>query len=127
MIPDEVIRYSLGHYGPLIRDIEPAVMDRILETPRAKEFEGWIRPQPSLGEIRSKFTAGISDEELLMRFMTSDEEVDAMLAAGPIRTQSRRTENEIVRIIQDIARGASEVTSLSIAQPGWSMNACKDH
>lgn len=117
----------MGHYGPLIRDVDPTVMDKILDSARAKEFQAWVRPQPSLGEIRAQFTPGISDEELLMRFMTSDEEVDAMLAAGPIRTDPRRSENEIVRTIQDLARGASEVTSLSIAQPGWSLNACKNH
>lgn len=127
LIPDEVIRYAMGHYGPLIRDVDPAVMDKILDSPRARQFQGWVRPQPTLGEIRSKFTPGISDEELLMRFMTSDEEVDAMLAAGPIRTEPRRSENEIVRTIQDIARGASNVTSLSIAQSGWSLDACRNH
>lgn len=127
LIPDEVIRYAMGHYGPLIRSVDPAVMDKILDSPRARQFQGWVRPQPTLDEIRSKFTPGISDEELLMRFMTSDEEVDAMLAAGPIRTDPRRSENEIVRTIQDIARGASNVTSLSIAQPGWALNACKNH
>lgn len=127
MVPDEVIRYAMGHYGPLIREVDPTVLDKILGSPRAKEFQNWVRPQPTLAEIRSNFTAGISDEDLLMRFMTSNEEVDAMLAAGPVRTDPRRSENEVVQAIRDIARGSSGLTSLSIAHQGWSLNACKNH
>jgi len=34
---------------------------------------------------------------------------------------------EIVQAIRDIARGSSSITSLSIAQPGWTLDACKNH
>lgn len=38
VVPDEVIQYAAGFYGEPVAPIEPAVLDRILSTPRAKEI-----------------------------------------------------------------------------------------
>ncbi|MBA3743572.1 hypothetical protein [Sporichthya sp.] len=122
MVPDEVIHYTLGHYGPLPKDVDPAVKDRILSSPRAAEIARWVRPDPTLAEIRSKFAAGISDEELLLRFMCSDEEVDAMQAKGPIRTDPRRSANHIVRELADLIAEKRQVTSLAVTTPGFSLS-----
>ncbi len=117
IVPDEVIHYALGHYGPLPKAVDPDVADRILSSPRAQEIRRWERPTPSLAEIRKRFPAGISDEELLLRFMTSDEEVDRMLAKGPIRTDPRRSANEIVNYITDLVREPCPMTSLAVTTP----------
>ncbi|MGH3952375.1 MAG: carboxyltransferase, partial [Pseudonocardiaceae bacterium] len=117
IVPDEVIHYALGHYGPLPKAVDPDVADRILSSPRAREIRRWERPTPSLAEIRKRFPAGISDEELLLRFMTSDEEVDRMLAKGPIRTDPRRSANEIVNYITDLVREPCPMTSLAVTTP----------
>jgi oxaloacetate decarboxylase alpha subunit len=121
LVPDEVIHYTLGHYGPLVKDVDPDVKDRILSAPRAAELMNWERPQPSLAELRSRFPRGISDEEFLLRYLTSDEEVDAMLAAGPIRTDPRRSANEIVNHVADLVAEAGNLTSLSITEPDLRM------
>lgn len=125
IVPDEVIHYTLGHYGPLPKPVDPDVADRILSSPRADEIREWERPQPTLKEIRQRFPAGISDEELLLRFMTSDEEVDAMLVKGPIRTDPRRSANEIVRYVQDLVREPCTMTSLAISTPQISVKLRK--
>jgi oxaloacetate decarboxylase alpha subunit len=114
LVPDEVLHYSLGHYGPVPSPIEPNILDRILAAPKAKEYQRWERPQPSLAEIRKRFPAGTSDEELLLRFMTSDEEVDAMIAAGPIRTDPRTRADRIVSHIEDLVAESRTLTSLSV-------------
>lgn len=121
IVPDEVIHYVLGHYGPVPAAINPDVLDRILSTPRASALEQWTRPAPTLAEIRSRFAAGISDEELLLRFMTSNEEVDRMLAAGPIRTDPRQSANRIVRHITELIseRRQSRPTSLQVHTPDF--------
>lgn len=121
VVPDEVIHYTLGHYGPLPRPVDPDVADRILSSPRAAEIRKWERPDPSLSEIRSRFAAGLSDEELLLRFMCSDEEVDAMLAKGPIRTDPRRSANEVVRHITDLIAEKPRVTSMSVSTPAFAL------
>ena len=121
IVPDEIIHYVLGHYGPLPKAVDPEVADRILTTPRAAEISRWERPQPTLSEIRSRFPAGTSDEELLLRFMTSDEEVDAMLAKGPIRTDPRRSANEIVSFVQDLISEPGSAKSFSVSSPSVSV------
>ncbi len=125
VVPDEVIHYALGHYGPLPSVLDPEVADRILSSPRAAEIQRWERPNPTLAEIRANFRAGISDEELLLRFMCSDTEVDAMLAKGPIRTDPRRSANEIVRNLEDLIGERRKVTSLAVTTPEFSLSLAK--
>lgn len=125
IVPDEVIHYVLGHYGPLPKAVDPEVADRILSSPRAAEIQKWERPNPTLAEIRSRFATGISDEELLLRFMCSDEEVDAMLAKGPIRTDPRRSANDIVRHLEDLIAEKRNVHGLSVTTPQFSLSLSK--
>jgi oxaloacetate decarboxylase alpha subunit len=125
VVPDEVIHYTLGHYGPLPKPVDPDVADRILSSPRAAEIRHWIRPAPTLAEIRGNFAAGISDEELLLRFMCSDEEVDAMLAAGPIRTDPRRSARHVVTALTDLIAERRQVTSLSVSTPEFTLSASR--
>lgn len=122
LVPDEVVHYVLGHYGPVPAPVEPNVLDRILSSDRAKQLASWERPDPSLAEIRSRFSAGISDEELLLRFMMSDEEVDAMLGRGPIRTDPRRSANAIVESVAELVREARRSTSFSVTTPEFSVS-----
>jgi oxaloacetate decarboxylase alpha subunit len=114
LVPDEVLHYALGHYGPVPRPIEPNVLDRILASPKAAAYQKWERPQPTLAEIRARFGADVSDEELLLRFMTSDEEVDAMIAAGPIRTDPRTKGSAIVSHIEELVAESRSLTAVSV-------------
>lgn len=125
LVPDEVVHYVLGHYGPLAAPIAPNVLDRILSSDRAKTLESWTRPDPTIAEIRSHFPAGISDEELLLRYLMSDEEVDAMIAAGPIRTDPRRSANMIVSAVTDLISDSRKVTSFSVSTPDFRLTASK--
>ena len=38
MVPDEIIQYVLGQYGPVPQAVEPWVLDRVLAQPRAQHF-----------------------------------------------------------------------------------------
>jgi oxaloacetate decarboxylase alpha subunit len=116
IVPDEVIQYTLGHYGPLMRPVEPEVADRILAQPRAAVLEKWERPQPTLADLRAQLGSGLSDEELLLRALLPDGEVDAMLAAGPIRTRPSGVVDEITALVSNAT--AREV---SISRPGFSI------
>jgi oxaloacetate decarboxylase alpha subunit len=81
-VSDQVIRYVLGSFGKPAGPIEPQVQDRILAQRRAKEIEREPGPVPP-GEQRRKFRRGISYEEFLLRATMPEQQVDAMLAAGP--------------------------------------------
>jgi oxaloacetate decarboxylase alpha subunit len=82
-VTDQVIQYALGIWGreaPSLMD--PEVKDKILSRPRAREWRGWVPPDPPIEEVRSKFGgAGVSDEELLLRVFAGIDEVKAMAAA----------------------------------------------
>jgi oxaloacetate decarboxylase alpha subunit len=117
IVPDEVIQYTLGHYGPLMRPVQPDIADRILSQPRAAVLEKWERPQPTLSELRQQLGAGLTDEELLLRALLPDTEVDAMLAAGPIRTAPTSIVDEIAALV----RQPESVRHIQVARPGLSV------
>jgi oxaloacetate decarboxylase alpha subunit len=121
LIPDEVIQYTLGQYGPLMRPVQPDVKDKILAAARAPHFEAWEPPQPTIGELRARFGRGISDDELLLRILFAADEVDAMLASGPIRTDPRTSASRIVENVRELVAEAQNARSLSLSQPGLSI------
>ena len=47
-VPDEIIRYVLGRFGRPTAPVDPAVLDRVLSTPRAKEIQA--EPPPAKPE-----------------------------------------------------------------------------
>ncbi|MBO1901450.1 hypothetical protein J4H92_05745 [Leucobacter weissii] len=125
IVPEEVVHYALGHYGPLHGRMDDNVRDRILSSPRAQKLASWERPDPSLAELRSAFPKGISDEEFLIRFMMSDEEVDKMIAKGPIETDPRRSANHIVNSLNDLIAESSSATSFSVSTPEFSLSLAR--
>ena len=125
VVPDEVIQYALGQYGPLARPIDPVVLDRIMAAPRAKEFISWTPLQPTIQEVRSRFPLGISDEELLLRLLTSDRDVEAMMASGPLLTDPRNASAQIVRNLESIVSDSGNGTSLRIKTPSMSIDLRK--
>ncbi|UGS34222.1 hypothetical protein [Capillimicrobium parvum] len=105
-VPDEVIRYFLGHFGQPPAPVDPDVADRILSTPRAKEL---ARSRPlSLDGARERFGRTISDEELLLRMTMPAEQVDAMLSsAGPPPPAARPGRNPLVTLLAEVAHRPS--------------------
>jgi len=81
--PDEIITYVLGHYGKPVAPLDQNAKDRILSTPRAKDFVNWTPPQPSIAELRKDFGGNVSDDELILRLLVPEKEINAMRAAGP--------------------------------------------
>jgi len=113
-VPDEIVRYFLGHFGeppaPPARD----VADRVLSLPRAAELR---RVEPlSLDGARARFGKRISDEELLLRLTMPAEQVDAMVGGAPAgRTPGRRS--PLVTLLRELDR-RPEITYLSLAKGG---------
>ncbi|MEI6161082.1 MAG: hypothetical protein WCP77_14690, partial [Roseococcus sp.] len=84
-VPDEVIQFALGHWGKEAAEgVDPEVRQRILDRSRARELAAWRAPQTPLEEVRQRLGgAGISDDELILRFLSPVGEIEAMRAAGP--------------------------------------------
>jgi oxaloacetate decarboxylase alpha subunit len=82
-VTDQVIQYALGIWGKEASEIMDAnVKDKILGRSRAKDWQGWRAPDMSLHEVRQKYGANVSDEELLLRIYAGPDAVDALKANG---------------------------------------------
>ena len=101
---DEILTYVLGHYGEPVGPIDPEVKDKILGSPRGKDFRNWSPPQPTIEELRKNFGAGISDDELILRLLVPEKEIEAMRAAGPpVREYAIRSKPEL-KVIEKLLR-----------------------
>jgi oxaloacetate decarboxylase alpha subunit len=81
-VSDETIRYFLGHYGAEAAPPDSEIAERVLSRPRTEELRS-LEPLHLEG-ARDRFGSGISDEEFLLRLTMPAEQVDAMLASGPV-------------------------------------------
>lgn len=107
-VPDEVIKYVLGRFGPPPAPIDPWVKERVLSLPRARELDVPL-PEPTLEELRRTFGATISGEELLLRWALPADQVDAALArkiGHPASTGNNLT-HPIAQLIAEVARKPS--------------------
>src|SRR5262249_44696338 len=87
LVPDEIITYVLGHNGKPVGPLDENVKDKVLSSPRARDFKSWQPPQPTIEELRKQLGGGtISDDELILRLLVPEKEIEAMRAAGsPVR------------------------------------------
>ena len=88
IVPNGVMEYVAGFFGPPPLPIEPDILDKIAGMPKTKKLMAAEFPQPTIKEIRQQTNIGpdVSDEEFLLRYAIAGDDVDAMLAAGPIRS-----------------------------------------
>jgi oxaloacetate decarboxylase alpha subunit len=102
-VPDEVIRYFLGHFGAPPAPVDPDVADRVLSRPRAKELAA-VRPL-SLEGARERFGPRMSEEEMLLRLTMPAEQVDAIRRDGPAPLAAARPGRApLVTLLAELAR-----------------------
>ena len=119
-IPDEVVKYVLGQYGPPPGELDPDVAAAVLASPKAEQ----LRHEPNrldLADARARFGDGISDELLLLRMMLPTEQVDAMLANRGAAPPPAHARHPIVELVEGLAqRGLRE---LDVTAPGVRVRA----
>lgn len=84
VVPDEVKRYALGHYGEPPAPIDPVVLDKIVSNGSRAIAERPEPPAPVVPMLRAQYPDA-SDEERILRYLFEKHHVDEMLAAGPMR------------------------------------------
>jgi oxaloacetate decarboxylase alpha subunit len=104
-IPDEVVKYALGHYGKLLAPIDPAVLDRIMATPAARAYAAREPLPPMVETVRARYGGRISDDEVLLRIMFPEEHVEAMLAAAPVDPGSPPVSTPVVELVRALCTG----------------------
>ena len=120
-VTDQVIKYALGHCGAEgSRDMEPNVKDKILNRPRAREWAKWQPDEPSADEMRRRLGAiGVSDEELLLRWIVGKEDIDAMRAA-PRPLQYLNAEQPLMTLLHELSK-RSDCSQIHVQKPGFSI------
>lgn len=119
-VPDEVIRYVLGLFGTPPAPMDENVRDRILQLPRAREL-AVQRGMPELAELRKQYGGkNISDEEFVLRAVMPAEQVDAMVAAGPLREHYSPSGSSVERLVTELAK-RPDVTHVRIDKPTFKL------
>ncbi len=104
IVTDEVIKYALGHFGELAAPVEKPILDKILKMPRTKELENWEPPEKSIEALRREFGEDLSDEDFLLRVLSSNQAaLDEVLAAGPQKYDYPRGDKPILSLIKELA------------------------
>jgi oxaloacetate decarboxylase alpha subunit len=124
-VTDQVIDYALGRFGEeAVEAMDQNLRDRILSRSRARELAAFVPPDPSLQEIRQEIGApGISDEELVLRWLTSADEVAAMRKAGSPRPYPT-SDTPLAALIAGLTRH-SEYEMLSVQKAGMSVTLAR--
>ncbi|MFQ5683003.1 MAG: hypothetical protein ACE5HC_06995 [Candidatus Binatia bacterium] len=120
-VTDQVIHYALGRWGKEGgSSMDPNVKDKVLNRPRARELASRGPSELSLREVRRKLGGrGVSDEELLLRWLLSKEEIDTMRAAGPPKEYLSATQ-PLVTLIEELTK-RTDCNRIQVQKPGLSL------
>jgi len=83
-VPDEIVQYALGYYGKPAAPIAPNVLDRIMHSARAATIRAEPPEQPTIEELRRRHGTQ-DDDELLLRVIIPETDLERMRAAGPLK------------------------------------------
>jgi oxaloacetate decarboxylase (Na+ extruding) subunit alpha len=119
-IPDEVVKYVLGQYGPPPGELDPDVAETVLASPKAEQFRAEDN-RLDLAEARARHGDAISDELLLLRMMLPAEQVEAMLARPGTSAPAAQARHPAVALVEGLVqRGLRE---LDVTAPGVRVRA----
>lgn len=130
-VTDQTIRYALGHFGGDVATLmDPEVRSKILDRPRARALAAVERPQRSLDMIRRDLGAeGLSEEDLLLRYLLRKEDIDRMRAASPIMGYVTDSD-PLVALVAGLSK-YSDTHTIQISRPGFALtlrkNAAAEH
>jgi oxaloacetate decarboxylase alpha subunit len=125
VVPDEVMIYAQGFYGTPVTPFDQDVLDTIMSSPKAKSYRDWEPPQPGLPELRERFGSSISDDELILRLLVPENDIDVMRAT-PQRNRDFAPTTRQVRFIRELVE-TSIGAYLHIDGPGFSLTLEGDH
>ncbi|MEE8465874.1 MAG: hypothetical protein V3S68_05300 [Dehalococcoidia bacterium] len=121
VVTDEIIKYVLGHYGELAAPVDPDVMQRLKRLPRTKELEDWEPPQQSIEELRREHGAELSDDDFLLRVLSSNlEAVDEVLAAGPKNYDYPKGGKPVLELVRQLTK-RTDLASIHIQKGDFSL------
>ena len=80
-LPDEIIRYVLGHFGSSPGPIADVVLERVGSAPRTKELDQPLS-NPTIDELRDRVASSlrrqVDDDEVVLRLVLPGDQLDAI-------------------------------------------------
>lgn len=125
VVPDEVMIYAHGFYGTPVAPLDQDVLDTIMSSAKAKSYADWQPPQPSLAELRRRFGESISDDELILRLLVPESDIEIMRAT-PQRNRDFAPTTRQGRFIREVVE-TSVGAYLHIDGPGFELTLEGDH
>lgn len=113
-VPDEIKKYALGYYGKLLAPVDADVLDRIVSNGSPKIA---LRPAPlppAVAKLRKDYP-NASDDERVLRYMFAGNQMDEMLAAGPMKTEYV-FEKPLATLVRELSQ--RKITKVSFVQRG---------
>ncbi len=121
IVTDEVIKYILGHYGELTAPVDPDVKAHVMAMPRTRELLDWEPPQRTIEDLRADFDPELSDEEFLLRVLSSNQQaVDEVLAAGPGSYDYPPRDKPVLELVRELT-SRRDISSISIQKGNFSL------
>ena len=121
IVTDEVIKYILGHFGDLAAPVDPDVRARVMAMPRTRELLDWAPQQRSIEDLRKEYDRDLSDEEFLLRVLSSNQDaVDEVLAAGPKSYEYPSRGKPVLDLVRELT-SRKDIASISIQKGDFSL------
>jgi oxaloacetate decarboxylase alpha subunit len=119
-VPDQVIQYALGIWGKEGAELmDPDVKEKILNRARAKEWNQWEQPEPTLHEVRQKYGVHLSDEELILHYFAGPDYVKALPDGGRPREYLDGAQ-PLMKLLEQISK-RKESSQVYIKRPGFTV------
>lgn len=120
-VTDQVIHYALGRWGKEgAETMDPNVKDKVLNRPRAKELAAAEPPDLTIQQVREKLGGpGVSDEEIILRWVARREDIDETRKAGPAKEYLSAAQ-PLLALVQQLSK-RSDLSQVRIQRPGFSL------
>jgi oxaloacetate decarboxylase alpha subunit len=103
VIPDEIRRYVLGHYGRPPAPIDPAVLERVPGSDKPVTVRPGELLPPALPRVRRERGPFDSDDDLLTAVFYNPDVCRKLREAGPIRTDYPLGRTPLVTLLEALA------------------------
>lgn len=119
-ISDELIRFTLGQFGKQVHPVDANLLDRIHGLPRTRDLLAWDPPRTSIEDLRRRMGRGLSDDDLLLHALVSEDDFNAMRAAGPLKTEYSASSRPLAAFIRELVK-QKNATFISIQRENFSL------
>jgi oxaloacetate decarboxylase alpha subunit len=119
-LTDETVLYLLGDYGAPPGPVDQGLLDRASETGRRRRLTV-DRAQPGLADLRATYGGDLSDEELLLSELISEEEVRRVRLGSRVAPAAAAptTPSGLVALLEGL-RDRPDIRSFSVSGPDLS-------